>query len=332
MENFCSLHGEFLLSLLVRLDNVVKHFPIRGGVLLRQVDSVKAVNGVSFDIREGETFGLVGESGCGKSTLGSVVLGLDAPTSGSVTFDGKDVHKARGAQRRDLHRQMQVVFQDPFESLNPRMTVEEIVGEGLRIHGGLSKEEIHDRVMEMLARVGLEPGHARRYPHEFSGGQRQRIGIARALIVEPRFIVCDEPVSALDVSVQAQIINLLRDLQRQYGYTYLFVAHGLNVVRYMSDRVGVMYLGKIVELADTDDIFRQPLHPYTQALLDAIPDVDKGEDVFSHVLSGDVPSPVHLPSGCPFHPRCPKATDKCRTVAPEMRRVGAAQVMCHLYD
>ena len=274
----------------MRLDNVVKHFPIRGGVLLRQVDSVKAVNGVSFDIREGETFGLVGESGCGKSTLGSVVLGLDAPTSGSVTFDGKDVHKARGAQRRDLHRQMQVVFQDPFESLNPRMTVEEIVGEGLRIHGGLSKEEIHDRVMEMLARVGLEPGHARRYPHEFSGGQRQ------------------------------------------YGYTYLFVAHGLNVVRYMSDRVGVMYLGKIVELADTDDIFRQPLHPYTQALLDAIPDVDKGEDVFSHVLSGDVPSPVHLPSGCPFHPRCPKATDKCRTVAPEMRRVGAAQVMCHLYD
>ena len=318
-------------DILVRLDHVVKHFPIRGGVLLHEVDSVKAVNDVSFDIREGETFGLVGESGCGKSTLGSVVLGLDAPTSGSVTFDGKDVHRTHGAERRDLHRQMQIVFQDPFESLNPRMTVEEIVGEGLRIHGGLRREEIHGRVMEMLERVGLEPSHARRYPHEFSGGQRQRIGIARALIVEPRFIVCDEPVSALDVSVQAQIINLLRDLQRQYGYTYLFVAHGLNVVRYMSDRVGVMYLGKIVELAGTDDLFRRPLHPYTQALLDAIPDVDKGEDVFSHVLSGDVPSPVHLPSGCPFHPRCPKATQTCRTVAPEMRRVGDSQVMCHLY-
>ena len=318
-------------DILVRLDHVVKHFPIRGGVLLHEVDSVKAVNDVSFDIREGETFGLVGESGCGKSTLGSVVLGLDAPTSGSVTFDGKDVHKTHGAERRDLHRQMQIVFQDPFESLNPRMTVEEIVGEGLRIHGGLRREEIHGRVMEMLERVGLEPSHARRYPHEFSGGQRQRIGIARALIVEPRFIVCDEPVSALDVSVQAQIINLLRDLQRQYGYTYLFVAHGLNVVRYMSDRVGVMYLGKIVELAGTDDLFRRPLHPYTQALLDAIPDVDRGEDVFSHVLSGDVPSPVHLPSGCPFHPRCPKATQTCRTVAPEMRRVGDSQVMCHLY-
>ena len=318
-------------DILVRLDHVVKHFPIRGGVLLHEVDSVKAVNDVSFDIREGETFGLVGESGCGKSTLGSVVLGLDAPTSGSVTFDGKDVHKTHGAERRDLHRQMQIVFQDPFESLNPRMTVEEIVGEGLRIHGGLRREEIHGRVMEMLERVGLEPSHARRYPHEFSGGQRQRIGIARALIAKPRFIVCDEPVSALDVSVQAQIINLLRDLQRRYGYTYLFVAHGLNVVRYMSDRVGVMYLGKIVELAGTDDLFRRPLHPYTQALLDAIPDVDRGEDVFSHVLSGDVPSPVHLPSGCPFHPRCPKATQTCRTVAPEMRRVGDSQVMCHLY-
>ena len=319
-------------DVLVRLDNVVKHFPIRGGVLLHQVDSVKAVNGVSFEIREGETFGLVGESGCGKSTLGSVVLGLDKPTSGSVTFDGKDVHKTTGAAQRELRRQMQIVFQDPFESLNPRMTVEEIVGEGLRIHGGLSKAEIHNRVMEMLARVGLEPGHARRYPHEFSGGQRQRIGIARALIVEPRFIVCDEPVSALDVSVQAQIINLLRDLQRAYGYTYLFVAHGLNVVRYMSDRVGVMYLGKIVELADTDTLFRQPLYPYTSALLDAIPDVDAREDVFSHVLSGDVPSPVHLPTGCLFHPRCPKAMEKCKTQAPSMHCVGNSQVMCHLYD
>ena len=319
-------------DVLVRLDNVVKHFPIRGGVLLHQVDSVKAVNGVSFEIREGETFGLVGESGCGKSTLGSVVLGLDKPTSGSVTFDGKDVHKTTGSAQRELRRQMQIVFQDPFESLNPRMTVEEIVGEGLRIHGGLSKAEIHNRVMEMLARVGLEPGHARRYPHEFSGGQRQRIGIARALIVEPRFIVCDEPVSALDVSVQAQIINLLRDLQRAYGYTYLFVAHGLNVVRYMSDRVGVMYLGKIVELADTDTLFRQPLHPYTSALLDAIPDVDAREDVFSHVLSGDVPSPVHLPTGCLFHPRCPKAMEQCKTQAPSMHCVGNSQVMCHLYD
>lgn len=316
---------------LLEIRNVSKIFRI-GGMLSRK--KLTAIDDVSLTITNERPviLSIVGESGCGKSTLGSVVLGLDKPTSGSVTFDGKDVHKTTGAAQRELRRQMQIVFQDPFESLNPRMTVEEIVGEGLRIHGGLSKAEIHNRVMEMLARVGLEPGHARRYPHEFSGGQRQRIGIARALIVEPRFIVCDEPVSALDVSVQAQIINLLRDLQRAYGYTYLFVAHGLNVVRYMSDRVGVMYLGKIVELADTDTLFRQPLHPYTSALLDAIPDVDAREDVFSHVLSGDVPSPVHLPTGCLFHPRCPKAMEKCKTQAPSMHCVGNSQVMCHLYD
>lgn len=319
-------------DVLVRLENVVKCFPIKGGVFLRQVDSVKAVNGVSLEIREGETFGLVGESGCGKSTLGSVILGLEKPTSGKVFFDGQEVSRLHGAKGRALRRKMQIVFQDPFESLNPRMTVEEIVSEGLRIQGGLSREEIHSRVLDMLERVGLNREHALRYPHEFSGGQRQRIGIARALIVEPRFIVCDEPVSALDVSVQAQIINLLRDMQREFGYTYLFVAHGLNVVRHMSDRVGVMYLGRLVEVADTDDLFENPLHPYTRALLSAIPDVDVRENVFQSVLAGDVPSPVNLPSGCPFHPRCPHAKEICRTRLPELRAVGRTQVMCHLYD
>ncbi len=319
-------------DVLLRLENIEKHYPIKGGVLLRKVDSVKAVNGVSLDVREGETFGLVGESGCGKSTLGSVILGLEKPTAGKVFFDGQDINAMNASQKRKIHQQMQIVFQDPFESLNPRMTVEEIISEGLRIQGGLSKAEIHERVMQMLRRVGLNPEHAKRYPHEFSGGQRQRIGIARALIVNPRFIVCDEPVSALDVSVQAQIINLLRDLQREYGFTYLFVAHGLNVVRYMSDRIAVMYLGRIVELADTDALFANPLHPYTQALLNAIPDIDSGEDVFKNVLSGDVPSPVKLPEGCPFHPRCTHCTEICRHEMPQMRQVGKNQVMCHLYD
>lgn len=319
-------------DVLLRLENVVKHYPIRGGVFLRQVDSVKAVNGVNLEIREGETFGLVGESGCGKSTLGSVILGLEKPTSGKIFFDGQEIHELSGARLRQMRRQMQIVFQDPFESLNPRVTVEEIVGEGLRIQGKYTRKEIHEKVLEMLSRVGLNPEHARRYPHEFSGGQRQRIGIARALMVNPRFIVCDEPVSALDVSVQAQIINLLRDLQREYGYTYLFVAHGLNVVRYMSDRIGVMYLGRIVEMTDTQTLFRNPLHPYTQALLNAIPDIDSGEDVFSGVLSGDVPSPVKLPEGCPFHPRCSRCMEICKHEMPQIHSLGDTQVMCHLYD
>lgn len=316
---------------LVEIKDLYKKFPIRGGILLREVDSVKAVNGVSFVINRGETFGLVGESGCGKSTLGSVVLGLEKPSSGSVIFDGVDIFRAAKKERRALRHELQIVFQDPYESLNPRMTVEEIVSEGLRIQGGLSKEEIHARVMDILEKVGLSAAHARRYPHEFSGGQRQRIGIARALIVRPEFIVCDEPVSALDVSVQAQIINLLKSLQKEMGFTYLFIAHGLNVVRYVSDRIGVMYLGKIVELADARTLFENPLHPYTKALLKAIPDMDRQEGAFEAALSGDVPSPVHLPSGCLFHPRCPFCTERCKTQVPQLKTIGQTQVLCHLY-
>lgn len=317
---------------LVKAEHIVKHFPIRGGVFLRQVDRVKAVNDVSLEIREGETYGLVGESGCGKSTLGSVLLGLEQPTSGRVLFDGVDLTACSRQKRRELRRQIQVVFQDPYESLNPPMTVGEIVSEGLRIQGGCSAQERRERVLQILEQVGLSKEHYGRYPHEFSGGQRQRIGIARALIVNPRFIVCDEPVSALDVSVQAQIINLLRDLQRRHGFAYLFIAHGLNVVKYLSGRIGVMYLGQLVEEAGSDALFDHPRHPYTQALLKAIPDIDAVSGAFEQTLGGDVPSPVHLPDGCPFHPRCAHRMEICSSALAPVVSFGEEMVRCHLYS
>ena len=311
--------GDVLLS----LKDVVKQFPIKGGVFLRTVDSVKAVNGVSLEVREGETFGLVGESGCGKTTLGSVILGLEKPTSGQVIFDGQDVNAVSGAQKRKLHQQMQIVFQDPFESLNPRMTVEEIVGEGLRIQGGYTRSEIHARVLEMLERVGLNPEHARRYPHEFSGGQRQRIGIARALVLNPDLVVCDEPVSALDVSIQAQILNLLQDLQAERNLTYLFISHDLSVVRYISQRVCVMFLGCICEIGPSEEVYTKPLHPYSRFLLDSVPQPDpeqRKED--RDLLQGEIPSPLEPPSGCRFRTRCPYAKEICAQQRPEMKDYG----------
>ena len=315
---------------LIEVEQVVKHFPVKGGIIPRKVDSVKAVNNVSLQIYPGETFGLVGESGCGKSTLGNILLGLEQPTSGRVLYNGTDIYHCGRAAYKKLRQEIQVVFQDPYESLNPRMMVGELVAEGLNIRGGMSGEEKRRRVLDMLEQVGLNPEHYNRYPHEFSGGQRQRIGIARALIVEPKFIICDEPVSALDVSVQAQILNLLSSLQKKYDMTYLFIAHGLNVVKYLSDRIGVMYLGQLVEVADSEELFREPRHPYTQALLRAIPDVDRVDGQLPETLSGDVPSPLTLPEGCLFHPRCDKCTQKCRTERPELRQVGNTLVRCHL--
>lgn len=315
---------------LIEVDQVVKHFPVKGGLAPWKQDSVKAVNGVSFQIYQGETFGLVGESGCGKSTLGNILLGMEPPSGGKVVYNGTDVYHCRRAVYKKLRQEIQVVFQDPYESLNPRTTVGELVAEGLNIRGGLSKEEKRRRVLNMLEQVGLNPEHSSRYPHEFSGGQRQRIGIARALIVEPKFIICDEPVSALDVSVQAQILNLLSSLQKKYHMTYLFIAHGLNVVKYLSDRIGVMYLGQLVEVADTQTLFQSPRHPYTQALLRAIPDVERVDGQLPEPLSGDVPSPLDLPEGCLFHPRCAKCAEKCKTERPQLRRVENALVRCHL--
>jgi oligopeptide/dipeptide ABC transporter ATP-binding protein len=289
---------------LVQVRDLVKHFPVRGGVLQRTIGWVQAVDGVSFDIRRGETLGLVGESGCGKTTVGRLLLRLIEPTSGSITFDGVDLTALKGEALRPYRRRMQIIFQDPYASLDPRTPIGDSIGEGLRIHGIGSGSERREKVRRMMDLVGLMPYHARRYPHEFSGGQRQRIGIARALVLEPDLVVCDEPVSALDVSIQAQVLNLLNQLQRELGLTYVFVAHNMGVVEHISDRVAVMYLGRIAELADRRALFHQQEHPYTQALMSAIPIPDPELRRQRVILKGDVPSPVNPPSGCRFHPRC----------------------------
>ncbi|MGG4441336.1 ABC transporter ATP-binding protein [Brevibacillus fortis] len=315
---------------LIEAKNIKKYFPIKAGLLSRVVGHVKAVDDVSFGIRPGETFGLVGESGCGKSTLGRVVLNLQRATSGEVLFDGTNIHQVNRQENLKLRRDMQIIFQDPFGSLNPRFLVSDIIGEPLRVHLRASAKEIDERVVELMSLVGLDPTRRNRYPHEFSGGQRQRIGIARSIALSPRFIVADEAVSALDVSVQSQVLNLMMKLQKEMGLTYLFIAHGLNVVRHISDRVGVMYLGKMVEIARTDDLFAQPLHPYTAALLSAIPKPTPHRRQERIVLQGDVPSPANPPSGCRFHPRCPMAQERCSKEIPELIEVGQdRQVACH---
>jgi oligopeptide transport system ATP-binding protein len=322
-------------NVLVRVENLVKHFPITRGILVqRQVGAVKAVDGVTFDIHKGETLGLVGESGCGKSTTGRTIIQLYKATSGKVFLEDKELTNLKGEDLRHVRRNMQIIFQDPYASLNPRMTVGDIVGEPLEVHGIMSnRKERRQRVQELLSLVGLNPYFINRYPHEFSGGQRQRIGVARALALQPKFIVCDEPISALDVSIQAQVVNLLEELQDQFDLTYLFIAHDLSMVRHISDRTAVMYLGKIVELTTREELYHNPLHPYTKALLSAVPIPDpiaerKRQRI---ILTGDVPSPVDPPSGCHFHPRCSYAQDICKESDPEWREIAPGHwVACHL--
>ena len=319
---------------LLKVENLVKHFDIRGGLLgVTKLGAVRAVDGVSFTVNEGETLGLVGESGCGKTTLGKVILRLIPETSGEVEFEGRQLFHLNAKEMKAARRDIQVVFQDPYSSLNPRMSVGEIVGEGLFVHGMTNKKEREAAVRDLLKKVGLNQQHIHRYPHEFSGGQRQRIGIARALALRPKFIVCDEPVSALDVSIQSQVLNLMGDLQDEFQLTYLFIAHNLAVVKHLSSRVGVMYLGKLVELSDADELYESPRHPYTKALLSAIPIPDPTVRRERIVLKGDLPSPANPPSGCRFHTRCPMAQEICSVEEPPLRDVGGGHLSaCHFAE
>ncbi|HMQ69242.1 MAG TPA: dipeptide ABC transporter ATP-binding protein [Ignavibacteria bacterium] len=316
---------------LLEVKGLKKYFPIKTGLFSKTIGNVKAVDDVSFNIKKGETLGLVGESGCGKTTVGRTILRLIEPTAGDVLFEGKNIAKMDQKELKKYRKEMQIIFQDPYSSLNPRITVGGMLTEILKFHEISEGEKAEKRVEELLERVGLRKIHARRYPHEFSGGQRQRIGIARALSVEPKFIVCDEPVSALDVSIQSQVINLLQDLQKEFGLTYLFISHDLSVVEHISDRVCVMYLGQLVEIAEKMDLYKNPRHPYTQALLSAVPVPDPNNKSKRIILTGDVPSPAKVPTGCYFHPRCPKVFADCSTIHPELAGEGGHEQSCLLF-